>query len=103
MISLLIFISITTVQLIGCFKNYGKTPAYIVKMYKEKEMAHMMETERKRAVKPPLRYLPEAERNELMTVRARLIGLKYIFFILFSCYTLPHSIAWRSQRGANGQ
>ncbi|KAF0765835.1 enkurin-like [Aphis craccivora] len=47
-------------------KNYGKTPSYIVKMYKEKEMAQLMETERKRAVKPSLRYLPEDERNELL-------------------------------------
>ncbi|KAL4113086.1 hypothetical protein QTP88_016776 [Uroleucon formosanum] len=47
-------------------KNYGKTPAYIVKMYKEKEMAQLMETERKRAVKPPFRYLPEDERNEML-------------------------------------
>lgn len=48
-------------------KNYGKTPAYIVKMYKEKEMAQLMETERKRAVKPPFRYLPEGERNEMLS------------------------------------
>ncbi|XP_022171486.1 enkurin-like [Myzus persicae] len=47
-------------------KNYGKTPAYIVKMYKEKEMAQLMETERKRAVIPPFRYLPEVERNEML-------------------------------------
>ncbi|XP_025419208.1 enkurin [Sipha flava] len=47
-------------------KNYGQTPSYILKMYKEKEMAKLMETERKRAVKPPLRYLPEDERNELL-------------------------------------
>lgn len=40
-----------------------------MKMYKEKEMAKLMETERKRAVRPPLRYLPEDERNELLKVR----------------------------------
>ncbi|XP_060870603.1 enkurin-like [Metopolophium dirhodum] len=48
-------------------KNYGKTPAYIVKMYKEKEMAQLMETERKRAVKLPFRYLPEGERTEMLS------------------------------------
>lgn len=41
-----------------------------MKMYKEKEMARLMETERKRAVKQPLRYLPEDERNELLKVRS---------------------------------
>lgn len=68
------------------FKNYGKTPSYIVKMYKEKEMAQLMETERKRAVKPSLRYLPEDERNELLNVRARPIYFKYLpnFYFIFS-------------------
>lgn len=40
-----------------------------MKMYKEKENARQLETERKLAVKPPLRYLPEEERNELLNVR----------------------------------
>jgi len=75
--------------IIVCFKNYGKTPAYIVKMYKEKEMAQLMETERKRAVKPPFRYLPESERNEMLSVRARPINLNsyFLFFTLFSIST----------------
>jgi len=50
-------------------------------MYKEKEMAQLMETERKRAVKPPFRYLPEVERNEMLNVSARPIYLKYLFLI----------------------
>jgi len=55
-------------------------------MYKEKEMAQLMETERKRAVKPSLRYLPEDERNELLNVRARPIYFKYLpnFYFIFS-------------------
>jgi len=65
------------------FKNYGKTPAYIVKMYKEKEMAQLMETERKRAVKPPFRYLPESERNEMLNVRTRPISSDYYLFFIF--------------------
>lgn len=53
-------------------------------MYKEKEMAQLMETERKRAVKPPMRYLPEVERNELLNVRAIVICFKhyFLFFIV---------------------
>jgi len=49
-------------------------------------MAQLMETERKRAVKPPFRYLPEGERNEMLNVRARLIYLNtyFLFFTLFS-------------------
>lgn len=39
-------------------------------MYKEIETAKQMETERKLSVKPPMRYLPEEERNELLNVRA---------------------------------
>lgn len=42
-------------------------------MYKEKETARQMETKRKLAVKPPLRYLPEEERNELLNVRTIII------------------------------
>lgn len=55
-------------------------------MYKEKEMAQLMETERKRAVKPPFRYLPEGERNEMLSVRARPINLNtyFLFLTLFS-------------------
>jgi len=53
-------------------------------MYKEKEMAQLMETERKRAVKPSLRYLPEAERNELLNVSAQPIYFKYLIFIFIS-------------------
>lgn len=40
-----------------------------MKMHKEKELAKQMEEERKRSIKPSLRYLPEEERNELLTVR----------------------------------
>lgn len=53
-------------------------------MYKEKEMATQMETERKRAIKPPLRYLPEEERSELLNVSGdyRCYGFSN-FFIRF--------------------
>lgn len=51
-----------------------------MKMYKEKEMATLMETERKRAVKPPLRYLPEDERNALLKVSTS----AFFFFCVFS-------------------
>jgi len=49
-------------------------------------MAQLMETERKRAVKPPFRYLPEGERNEMLSVRARPINLNtyFLFLTLFS-------------------
>ncbi|XP_050442625.1 enkurin [Adelges cooleyi] len=47
-------------------KNFGKTPVYILKMYKEKEKARIMENERIKAIKPPLRYIPEHERNKLL-------------------------------------
>jgi len=40
-------------------------------MYEEKELAMRKETERRRAVKPPLRYLPEEETKELLNVRRR--------------------------------
>lgn len=42
-------------------------------MYNEKEKAKLMETERKRSVKPPLRYLPDDERNQLLNVRGSFI------------------------------
>lgn len=57
-------------------------------MYREKEMAQLMETERKRAVKPPFRYLPEDERNEMLNVRALLIYLNT--YILFFTTSIPH-------------
>uniref|UniRef100_A0A2S2NDN5 Enkurin n=1 Tax=Schizaphis graminum TaxID=13262 RepID=A0A2S2NDN5_SCHGA len=47
-------------------KNFGKTPPYIKKIIKEKEMEKLAEVERVRAIKPPLRYLPEEERKELL-------------------------------------
>lgn len=42
-------------------------------------MATLMETERKMAVKPPLRYLPEDERNALLKVST----LAFFFFVFF--------------------
>lgn len=57
-------------------------------MYKEKEMAQLMETERKRAVKPPFRFLPEDERNEMLNVRVLLIYLNTYF--LFFTTSIPH-------------
>lgn len=49
-------------------KNFGKTPSYIKKILKDKEMEKVAEVERVRAIKPPLRYLPEEERMELLKV-----------------------------------
>ncbi|VVC29824.1 Enkurin domain [Cinara cedri] len=49
-----------------CKKNYGKTPKYIIKMYKEKEMARQKEEERIRTIKRPYRLLPQEERLELL-------------------------------------
>ncbi|KAE9533355.1 hypothetical protein AGLY_009258 [Aphis glycines] len=47
-------------------KNFGKTPSYIKKILKDKEMEKVAEVERVKAIKPPLRYLPEEERMELL-------------------------------------
>ncbi|XP_026815950.1 enkurin-like [Rhopalosiphum maidis] len=47
-------------------KNFGKTPSYIKKIIKEKEMEKLAEVDRVRAIKPPLRYIPEEERKELL-------------------------------------
>jgi len=51
-----------------CSKNFGKTPLYIKKIIKDKEMVKIAEVERIRAIKPPLRYLQADERNALLTV-----------------------------------
>jgi len=51
-----------------CPKNFGKTPSYIKKIIKTNETEKLAEVERIRAIKPPLRYLPADERNELLTV-----------------------------------
>lgn len=61
-------------------ENYGRTPAYIVKMHLEMEAARRTEAERKRAVKPPLRQLPEDERNELLNVSDNDFCIVYFFF-----------------------
>ncbi|VVC38184.1 Enkurin domain [Cinara cedri] len=50
-----------------CKKNYGTTPKYIIKMYKEKETARQKEEDRVRAIKPLLRLLPQEEREGLLT------------------------------------
>jgi len=55
-------------MIVLCSKNFGKTPSYIRKIIKDKETKKLAEEERIRAIKPPLRYLPADERNELLTV-----------------------------------
>jgi len=55
-------------------KDFGKLPLYIEKILKKKETIRLVEIERVKAIKPPLRRLPEDERYELLTVS----GLNYI-------------------------
>jgi len=59
---------VLNIMIILCSKNFGKTPPYIRKLIKDKEMFNLAEVERLRAIKPPLRYLAADERNELLTV-----------------------------------
>jgi len=60
-----------------CLKNFGKTPSYIKKILKDKEMEKVAEVERVKAIKPPLRYLPEEERMELLKVSV----FNYLIFV----------------------
>ncbi|XP_026818303.1 enkurin-like [Rhopalosiphum maidis] len=48
-------------------KDFGKLPFYIEKIYKKNETIRQEEIERIRAIKPPLRRLPEEERYVLLT------------------------------------
>lgn len=63
------------------YKDFGKTPAYILKIKKEKELARQKEEERKRAIKPPLRRLPDSERNELLKVRPVVLSFLNSIFV----------------------
>jgi len=51
-----------------CYQSYGKLPVYLKKRNKEKEIEKQKEEERKRAIKPPLRQLPDDEKQEMLNV-----------------------------------
>lgn len=55
-------------------KDFGKLPLYIEKILKKNETTRLLEIERIKSIKPPLRRLPEEERYELLTVS----GFNYI-------------------------
>lgn len=57
-------------------KDFGKLPVYIEKILKKNETVRLVEIERIKAIKPPLRRLPEVERNDLLTVS----GLNYTYY-----------------------
>jgi len=59
-------------------EDFGKLPFYIENIYKNKETIRQEEIERIRAIKPPLRRLPEEERYVLLTVS----GLKWLNSII---------------------
>lgn len=52
-------------------------------------MARRIETERKRTVKPPLRFLPEDERNELLNVRSYFFFFFFFFLLFFFIFPPP--------------
>jgi len=64
------------------FKNYGKIPPYIKKIINDKKKEKQAEGERIQAIKPPLRYIPEEERNQLLTVGSIILSLLYEFSVL---------------------
>jgi len=68
-----------------CAKNFGKTPSYIKKIIKNNEKEKRAEVERIRAIKPPLRYLPADERNELLTVSGLLGSIIILTFLSSPC------------------
>lgn len=61
------------------FKDFGKLPLYIEKIFKKNETVRLVEIERTQAIKPPLRRLPEEECYELLTVS----GLNIINYNLY--------------------
>lgn len=68
-------------MIVFCAKNFGKTPSYIKKIIKNNETEKLAEIERIRAIKPPLRYLPLDERNELLTVSGLLGSIIILTFL----------------------
>ncbi|VVC36748.1 Enkurin domain [Cinara cedri] len=68
-------------------KNYGKTPNYIIKIHKEKELARKKEEERIRQIKPPLRLVPKEEREALINGLKTNWGELHKEFLLLPVYT----------------
>ncbi|XP_025198161.1 enkurin-like [Melanaphis sacchari] len=68
-------------------KSFGKTPSYIKKINKKNEMEKLAEVERVQAIKPPLRFLPEEERKELLKGLKANWGELYTEFLLLPMVT----------------